>query len=106
MHVKTERLLKQLLAEAEQRVSADELQLMQQRDTVEKRLRYGHDLEHAMTLLAKMEKSQQLHLEESDCLRDELAANGTAPDQESNERQDPNCRVIARDAAHDHDTPT
>ena len=92
MHVKTERRLKQHLAEAEQRVSADELQLMQQRDTVEKRLRYGLDLEHAMTLLAKMEKSQQLLLKERDHLRDELAANGTASDKEVERAQDPNCR--------------
>ena len=81
MHAKLERL-KQLFEEAEQAISPGELQLKQQRDTVEKRLRFGRDLEHAMTLLAKLEKSQQLLLKERDRLRNKLAANGTAPDRE------------------------
>jgi hypothetical protein len=57
-----------------------------------------------MALLAALEKSQERFLKERDRLRDELAANATAPEQEANESQDPNCRVIARDAAHDHQT--
>jgi hypothetical protein len=106
MHDKTERRLTQLLRETEQCIPADELQLKQQRDTVEQRLRFGRDLEHAMTLLAKMETSHQVLLKESDRLRNKLAANGTAPDQGTNEREELNCQVIARDAVHDHETPT
>ena len=106
MHVKTERRMKQRLAEAEESVSAGELLLKQLRDTVEERLRFGRDLEHSMTLLAALEESQERFLKERDRLRDELAANATAPDQAANESQDPNCRVIARDAAHAHVTST
>jgi septal ring factor EnvC (AmiA/AmiB activator) len=104
MHVKTERRWKQLLAEAEEAISAGELHLKQLRDIVEERLRFGRDLEHTMTLLAALEKSQERFLKERDRLRDERAANATAPDQAANERQDPNCQVISRDAAHDHET--
>jgi hypothetical protein len=103
MHGKTERRLKQLLAEAEQAISAGDLQLKQLRDIVEERLRFCRDLEHTMTLVAALEKSQERFLKERDRLRDELATNATAPEQEANESQDPNCRVIARDA-HDHQT--
>ena len=75
---KTEQRLKQSLAEVEQAVSAGELELKQQRAIVEERLRFGSDLEHAMTRLANLEKSQQFLLKEIDRLRDEQAEIETA----------------------------
>jgi hypothetical protein len=105
VHVKTERRLKRLLGKAEQRVLAAELQLKQQRDTVEKRLCDGHDFERSMTRLAEIEISQHLGVKERDCLRDALAAKGTAG-RSVRTSAEPQLRVIARDVAHDHDTPT
>ena len=75
MHGEKARGLAHLLAEAEQRVSADELLIKEQRARTEVRLRDGLDLGHSMTRLAKAEQLQRLHLKERDLLRAELAAN-------------------------------
>ena len=67
------RVLEQHLLNAEAHVVGGERLLEQQRASIEQRRRDGHDVELATQLLAEMEESQRLHLNDRDRLRRELA---------------------------------
>lgn len=67
-------LLEQHLAEAERHVAEGERLLEHERATIEQRRRQGLDVELAMQLLAEMEYTQRMHVEERERLRCELRA--------------------------------
>ena len=68
-------MLEQHLAQAERHVADGERLLEKQRAMIERRQGEGLDVELATQLLAEMEYTQRLHIEDRDRLRSELRAN-------------------------------
>ena len=66
-------VLEQNLLNAEVHVAGGERLLEQQRASIEQRRRDGRNVELATRLLAEMEETQRLHVNDRDRLRRELA---------------------------------
>jgi hypothetical protein len=67
-------LVRKHLILAEQHVSRGEELLERQRALIRELERDGHDVRNAYKLLVQLERTQTLHIEDRDRLRDEIAS--------------------------------